>query len=284
MMAGFWNRAWEGLTGQGAKKQGQQAQKAAMATGADVARRAGQLGTGYDTGAQASMGANAGEYMQRANQAAQAQAAQAGQAAATQGSRSALQAARTAGVNPGQAALAGAQQAGDIYGRTYQGGLESGRQQYQQGTQQFAQQGAEMAGRQLQGAQLQGQQGKDIYEQGRAKGQATLKGIGNIAGAVGGMLSDERAKDIKGGGSLDAILAKIDPVRFSYKAEPGVERVGVTAQDVEASPLKAAVMETPAGKALDTDALAGSNLAMLVELGKRLSALEGRLRGKNGDA
>lgn len=142
-----------------------------------------------------------------------------------------------------------------------------------------------MANRQLQGANLQGQLGGQIYGQGKAQGQATLQGIGNIAGAVGGMLSDERAKDLKGGMNLDAILAKIDPVRFSYKAEPGVERVGVTAQDVEASPLKAAVVETPAGKALDTDALAGSNLAMLVELGKRLSALEGRLRGKqNGNA
>ena len=283
---GFFDKAWESLTGQGSKNQGKGALKSAMTGAGDIAKRAGELGTGYDTGAQASMGANAGEYMQRANQAAQAQAAQAGQAAATQGSRSALQAARTAGVNPGQAALAGAQQAGDIYGRTYQGGLESGRQQYQQGTAQFGQQGAEMANRQLQGTALQGQLGSAVHGIGKAQGQATLQGIGNIAGAVGGMLSDERAKDLKGGVSLDAILAKIDPVRFSYKAEPGVERVGVTAQDVEASPLKAAVIESPEGvKSLDTDALAGSNLAMLVELGKRLSALEGRLRGgKNGNA
>lgn len=277
---GFFDKAWEGLSGQGAKKQGKQAQANALQSADLMEKAARQYGQQYDTGAQASMGANAGEYMQRANQAAQAQAGQAGQAAATQGSRAALQAARTAGVNPGQAALAGAQQAGDIYGRTYQGGLESGRQQYQQGTQQFAQQGAEMAGRQLQSAGLMSGIGSQVYGQGKAQGQATLGALGNIAGAVGGMLSDERAKDVKGGADLDAILAKIDPVRFSYKAEPGVDRVGVTAQDVEASPLKAAVVETPQGKALDTDALAGSNLAMLVALGKRLTALESRLRGK----
>lgn len=276
------------------KKAGKQAQQQALQQtqqvgqqGGQVAKESAQMGRGYDVGTQQSMGANAAEMMQKAQGAASGLAEQQGRTAATQGSRAALQAARTSGVNPGQAALAGAQQAGDLYTGAYGGGLERGMERYGKNVEQFAGQGAEMAGRRMGGLGLQGQmagqaagQGGQMYEQGKQKGQALMQGIGKVAGAVGGMLSDERAKDIQGKPDIAAILEKIDPVRFAYKAEPGVERVGVTAQDVEASPLKAAVIQTPAGKALDTDALAGSNLAMLVELGKRLTSLERRLKGK----
>lgn len=282
-MADFWGKlkkGWQDFTGKTQKKAGEAAQGAALQTAGNVAAGGAKYGQQYDAGTAQSMGANAGEMMQKAQGAASGLAEQQGQTAATQGSRAALQAARTAGVNPGQAALAGAQKAGDVYTGAYQGGLERGMDRYGQNTAQFGQQGSEMANRQLQGAGLQAQIGSQKYGQGQQKGQAIMQGIGSIAGSVGGLLSDERAKDIEGPVSLDAILAKIDPVRFAYKAEPGVERVGVTAQDVEESPLKASVIETPAGKALDTDSLAGSNLAMLVELGKRLGALEARLGGR----
>ena len=247
LVSGFLEGAGEALFGTESKKQGKKAQKEAlkamkegqkMAKGAsseakDVqkqaeaaakyakseAQYAGAQARGYDKATQASMGANAADYMRKANAAAQGQAAQAAGAASEQGSRAAIRAARTAGLNKGQAALTAGQGAADTYSNTYQSGLESGRQQYQAGTQQFAQQGASMANRQLgqQSAQtgnisqantaVGNQIGASGVVGNIASGQASagagLVGQGNqsfantmgMIGGIAGALSDEEVKD-----------------------------------------------------------------------------------------
>lgn len=299
---------WGGLTGKTDKKAGQAQQAAAGQTLAgagqaigqagqaygQIGQQAGALGAGYDTGAQASMGANAADYMQKANAAAQGQAGQAAGAAATQGAQKAAQAARAGGLNKGQAALAGAQQTGDIYSGALQKGLESGRGQYMAGAQQFAGQGAEMAGRGLSaaggqvaagaaqgniGAQ-QGALGAGQVGQGQAQGAQTWGAVKDVAGGVAGLISDIRAKrDVQPAPDmLDAILRKIKPIAFRYKegiGDPGAQ-VGVSAQDLEKTPLAPVVQETPQGKQIDTRKLSTANLDLIIELAKRVAELEAR--------
>jgi len=143
-------------------------------------------GAAYDAGTAQSMGANAGEYMKNAQASASAGAEQAGQTAATQGTRAALRGARSSGLSKGQAALMASQGAGDIYSGVYQGGLESGKNAYMQGTAQMAGQGAEMANRQAtgMGQQLganQAQLGAASGEQGAMNTKLGMYGAQNNA-------------------------------------------------------------------------------------------------------
>lgn len=218
---GFWSNVGEALFGTETKKQGKKLAAAGGTAAANAGQAAGAVGTAaaaqgaaagrqasaYDASTRQSMGGNAAQYMQKANTAAQGQAEQAATAASTAGTQAALRASRSSGLNKGQAALAAGQQAGDIYSGTYQKGLETGRDQYQQATGQFASQGAQMAGRQA-GA-LSTQLGAAGTQVGAASTQAgigsaqqqaaaqTAQGtwgtIGTIAGAALGM-SDEDAK------------------------------------------------------------------------------------------
>jgi hypothetical protein len=279
-------------------------------------------GKGYDVGAAQSMGANAGDYMAKAQQAAQAGASAQAQQAATQGTQAALRASRSSGLNPGQAALASGQQAAGTYQQALGQGTQQGIQNYMGATGQFAGQGAEFAGRAQAG--LQGQLGAVGQQVGAAGAQASAAGaqsgaagaqsqaagvqagigqgqqaqasqtaqntwgtIGNLAGGAAMLLSDERAKTniddilakLNGGpktSPLDEILKKIDPVRFDYKGEPaGTEHLGTLAQQVEDSPLKNAVKETPEGvKMLDTNELSASYLPLIIELASRVKELE----------
>jgi hypothetical protein len=297
--------------------QASQATGQAAGLSAQQAGEAAGMGKGYDTGAKESMGKNAADYMQKANAAAQGQASQAGQAAATAGARSAAQAARASGVNKGQAALAGAQQAGDIYSQTYQQGLESGRGQYSNAAQQFAGQGQEMANRQLsargqelgaygqqgnlagqtgtlsqgqgalglQNAALTSGVGSDQYSQGQEQNQGLWNAVGSVSGAVGGLISSDKRlkKDIKSTPEmLDAIVAKLKGKSFEYKDEVGDPgpQIGVMAQDLEQTPLAPVVEETPAGKEINTDKLSTANLDLILEMARRIHDLEAKVGGK----
>lgn len=76
---------------------------------------------------------SASDYAKESGQAGQALGEQMGQTAATQGTRAATQAARTQGVNKGQSALLGSQQAGNLYTQGQQQGQGLGMQAYGQG-------------------------------------------------------------------------------------------------------------------------------------------------------
>jgi len=205
---GFFSSIGEALFGTETKKQGRElaasAAKGTTAVGTQakaMGAEAAKMGAGYDVGTQQSMGKNAADYMQKANVAAQGQAEQSARTAATQGTQAALQAARSSGLSKGQAALASGQQAGNIYTGAYQQGLESGRNQYQGATQQFAGQGAQMAGRaqnalntQLGAATGQANIGQQQIANANQTASNTWGTIGTIAGAAATM-SDERAKD-----------------------------------------------------------------------------------------
>lgn len=101
---------------------------------------------------------------------------------------------------------------------------------------------------------------QDARERSKEKSAFTGNIIGT-AGTVGaGYLSksDERSKDVSAEKpDMDAFLASLKPLSFKYKdpASPGAapgENVGVTAQDVEKTPVgKTMVRNTPDGKMLD---------------------------------
>jgi hypothetical protein len=252
----------------------------------------------YEAGLKQSMGANAADTMAKGQQAAQANAAQAADVSSTQAVRKAIQAAKTAGVNRGQAAMIGGQQAGDAYTNTYQGQLEAGQNRYQQATGQFAnmtqakdqnalqqQQLKENATSQAKQLELQAKQlemqGKQAEADAkRQEAQSFWNTVGSIAGAVGSIfMSDEKFKEnVKPDSSLDAILRKIKPVSYNYKGEDK-KQVGITAQNLEDSPLAGAVMDTPAGKVVDGAQLEGSNLALIIELAGQVRDLQRQLKG-----
>jgi len=169
-----------------AKQANQAAQAAGTAAtgfqGQQQAYAQGQQAQGAqaDKAAAASMGADATDYMSKANAAAQKQAADQAEAAATQGGRAAVKAARTAGMNKGQAALAAGQNVGETYSANLQQGLQAGRNQYQGATQQFAQQGENMANR---GLAATAQQLGGIGAQNQAA--ATQTGAANVLGTLG---------------------------------------------------------------------------------------------------
>ena len=281
-MAGFFSN----LFGQKDKTRGRHQMGEAGAIASGVAGQAQPYGAAYDRGAAASFGADAGDYMRKATESARGLAEEQGRTAATQGTRAATQAARTSGLNRGQAALAGTQRAGDLYTTAQGQGLQSGIGNYMAGTGQIAGQGAEMAGRQLGASQLKAGIGGQQMAGGQAQQQATLGGIGKVAGAGASLLSDEGQKeDIQPAESIDELLAKIRPVTYDYKegsGEPPGENLGVIAQDLEDTPLEGAVRETPRGKALDPAQLSGASLALIIKLNDRISELEEKIGGNTG--
>ena len=111
----------------------------------------------YDEQTKQNLGTSAADYMSKQQSAAEAGAERQGQQAATSGTQAALRSARSSGLSKGQSALASAQQAGDIYSGAYNTGLESGKQNYTQGTQLQQSQGQAMSNRQQNAASNQAQ-------------------------------------------------------------------------------------------------------------------------------
>ncbi len=274
---------------------------AAQALNQQVGRQGGQA-YGYGTqGVQQSYGTNAADYLKRMNQAAQGQAGQQAQQATTAGLSTALKGARAAGLNKGQAALAAAQQGGNMFAQNYQQGLGQQQAAYGQGAAQFGQQQQMGAGMQQNAAAQMGQLGLGTQANafgGAGAGVANAQAASSIGGALFGnalqagskALSDENQKTniegvlgkLKGGSPLDSVLAKIRPVSFNYKEgsgeNPQTDRVGILAQDLEQTPFAGNVTETPRGKEIDTGQQTLGNLELIVELGNRLKALEERLK------
>jgi len=283
-----------------------------IATGAnkDVLKQ-GQQAYDYGTqGVQSSYGKNAADYLQRANQAANAQASQDAVLASGQAAQQGLRAARGAGLNKGQAALMANQNVGQNYTNTYLQGKGQQLGQYGQGANAFQQQQGMGAGmRQNAAAQLgnlaSGQQSQATsgYNQlqGQAQQQAATGGVlvGNAiqAGAQAAM-SDERQKTnittiiskLKGEkqqSPLDAVIAKLRPVTYNYKStsgeDPTKDRVGILAQDLEKTPMKDNVSTDENGnKVVDINQQTLSNTGLIAEMAQRMKTLEDHILGKGG--
>ena len=264
----------------GTSNLGQGATNAANAatTYNNQAQQYNQEAQGYNQGLQSSLGANAGQTMQKAVQSAQQGANVAGRAAGSQ----AEGAARTAGLNKGQASLQG----GQASTQAYQQQLPQQIGNYMNAANQF--QGAmgtagSLAGQMGNlGVQSTGQQigaGQAASQAATGQGAQAQQGGGGLIQGVGAAIaaSDKRLKkDMKPDLSLDEILKKVRPITYNYKNQPEgtPERMGVLAQDLEKTPMKAAVIDTPQGKMINTNELSPMVLDMLLQLGGRVKDLE----------
>lgn len=207
--------AGEAMSGRG--EAGVNAATGALGKGAETAEG---LAAGYNKGAQESMGANAQDYMRKANAAAQGQAEQAAQAGSTASARQQLMAARAGGLNKGQAALRAGQAAGDSYTNQYQQGLESGRSQYGQAAGQFGQMGAQqqqigMQGRQAQGQLQTGIMQGGLQQQGMGLGAQTQGAAAQAAQATAAAQAAQARADKQaaaGGGAFSGILSGVGSI------------------------------------------------------------------------
>ena len=80
-------------------------------------------------------------------------------------------------------------------------------------------------------------------------------------------------------GAVGKTLEGVRPISYEYApgAGPSGRRLGVSAQELERTPLGAGmVRETPSGKAIDVPQATGALLGMVGELGKRLRKVEGK--------
>jgi len=140
-------------------------------------------------------------------------------------------------------------------------------------------------------AALAGQQ-TQMMQQARLADQAQqnrLIGGGIQAlGSLGAMLSDERAKTNiqQDPRAIDQLMESANPAQFQYRAgvpgAGGPPQAGVMAQDLQQSPLGAAmVQEDPQTgmMAVDQNKALSALLAAVARLHDRLSAVEGPQRG-----
>jgi hypothetical protein len=228
---------------------------------------------------------SAGQYAQQAGQAGQALGEQMGRTAATQGTQAATQAARTSGVNKGQAALLGSQQAGNAFTNAQTAGQQLGMGAYGQGASNQlgavnAQTGA--AGTQGNIGAQQGQLGTNLISAGQGAAKQGTDAGGGLLSAIGSLIkSDENAKkDIKAAPDLKETTKKVTPSAFKYKDDPEEkEQVGVMAQDLEKTPMASNVVDTPEGKMVDTGKQEMSNTALIMQLAKKVEELEAKLKG-----
>jgi hypothetical protein len=215
------------------------------------------------------------QFAQESGQAGQALGNQFGQENAALGTQASTQAARTAGMNKGQAALLGSQQAGNLFTQGKQTGQSMGMGAYNTG-----------AGNQVNAASNLGNIGSNQANAGQASSNQAQQQSGSLLSGIGGLLfSDENLKeDVKASPDIDEILARVRPVSYKYKPEAGKgegEHVGVIAQDLEKTPMKENVVDTPAGKAIDGAKQEGSNLNLIVQLAGRIRDLEAQIGGQN---
>jgi hypothetical protein len=223
---------------------------------------AGSLKGGADT--------SATQFAKESGEAGNALGEQMGSDAATAGTQKATQAARTSGLNKGQAALVGSQQAGSLYTQGKAMGQGMGMNAYGQG-----------AGNKVNAAANLGNIGTNQANAGsESTGQSTKAG-GALLGGLGVLFSDKNVKtDVKASPDIESIMKKIKPESFKYKPEIQQgegEHVGVIAQDLEKTPLKENVVDTPAGKMINPAKQENSNLNLIIQLAAKVHELQGKL-------
>jgi hypothetical protein len=242
----------------GANTSAEERQKAAFKAQQEAAKRAQGLFT------QMQDPAYQAQQRQNATQVAGEQAERAGAGAG----RVANTAARTAGLNPGQAAATGSRAASDVYSGAYN-------QAYVQQQAQAQNQMNQM----LQNLQLQmginpGQQGS-YGTQGMQDSNTmwdSLLGAG--AGVTGAFASsDEKVKDnIQETDLLDPVSKNVRQISYTYKGSDHPEN-GISAQDLEKTPLKSTVVDTPQGKMVDTKRLTTANTGMIADLARKVDKI-----------
>jgi len=121
--------------------------------------------------------------------------------------------------------------------------------------------------------------------------QGWLGGIGGILSAIPGLvailMSDERQKIVVDGKdpykAIDAIVKHVNPKEYKYKPESGedadVMHFGPMAQELEQTPLRDSVVDTPRGKMVDPMRLTMGNTGLIAELGKKVEELTRYVRG-----
>jgi hypothetical protein len=125
------------------------------------------------------------------------------------------------------------------------------------------------------------------YAQGMAGvGASNAQNIGNAEGSLlsagATLLSSDKNQKVNFedyGDLLDSVAKNIKGYKYNYKESsgenPNHEEIGITAQDLEKTPLKSAVMNTSSGKQIDTRRLTTANTAMISDLSRKLDkALE----------
>lgn len=130
------------------------------------------------------------------------------------------------------------------------------------------------------------------FSEGFAKGSQIGQGMKDKAAQaaqVAALASDENCKeDIKNidpsmlDVDVEEIARKIRPVKYNYKEGVGTpgEKLGVIAQDLEETPLDSMVKEDENGtKMIDTNELTGANLNLIIQLARKVAALEDQLKG-----
>jgi hypothetical protein len=108
-------------------------------------------------------------------------------------------------------------------------------------------------------------------------------GWGNVASGIGSFVgglfsSDENLKTDKHvltDEDADKLLGELTGYRFRYKKDKNPQ-VGVMAQDMEKTPLKTAVVDTPAGKMINGDTTQAQVLALLANQNARIRKMEGK--------
>lgn len=175
-----------------------------LAYGQDVMGGAAGLAGAQAKAAQDLQKRSAGQYAKEAGMAGQGLGEQMGRTAATQGTQAATQAARTQGINKGQAALLGSQQAGNLFTQGQNQGQQLGMGAYGQGAN--TQLGAVNAGTSAAAAQgaigsglAQAALGQSNIGLGQA-GQGQQAGKDFWGGLTGGLLAGANAAGGGGGG------------------------------------------------------------------------------------
>jgi hypothetical protein len=252
-------------------------------------------------------GASAGNEVDINNKAAQI-------ASQTQGGavNAAMQAAMAAGMSPAQAAFAASRAGSNAYQSAFPAEYNALKQMgmnEQEIQNAFA---TTVGGQQLTkenqantyalgntGLGIQEQNVANTYDLGNRgllnqQSQQTLGGLGGLLGGAAsliGLLSDETMKEDKvkdpAWSMLASVTKEVKPYFFKYNERgkkitgDGDEQVGIMAQDLEKTPLKSSVMDTPDGKMIDTRKLTTGNTAMIMELSKKLDkAMQYMARGK----
>lgn len=227
----------------------------------------------YQNAAQQSYGANATDTLNMANKAAQggAQTAARGAGSVAAGN------ARAAGLNKGQAAITGSN-AGTA---TYQEQIPQQIGNYMNAANALNQSGQNYTGLSQQGTGLQIGAGQAAATAGATNSAQTQQGGGGLLAGIGNglsqLFSDKRLKkDMKKDMNLEEILKKVRPINYRYKdeSEAAPERMGVTAQDLEKTPMQTAVKDTPQGKMIDTNQLTPQVLNLVLQLGDEVQKMK----------